>query len=85
MRRDELLGGVRQILLTQWDPCSVGDNPKLADEYDSYARGIADVLLLSSPSASSLTAILEDAESELGVALPAEQRLRIAHRLLSLL
>ncbi len=83
MDRDEILAGVRRVLLADWDPCGVGDNPKLADEYDHYALDIADVLL-ASPSEASVTAALENAEGELGVTLPEEQRLRTVHSLLKL-
>jgi len=27
---------LRAILLSEWDPLCIGDNPKLADEYDRY-------------------------------------------------
>lgn len=84
MRRDELFAEVRKVLLAEWDPCGVGDNPNLSEEYDSYAPEIVNALL-SSPTLPWLIAILEDAESGLGVALPEEQRLRTARRLLSLL
>jgi len=84
MERDELFAGVRRVLLAKWDPCGVGDNPNLTDEYDGYADDVVDALL-ASPSIASLTAVLEDAESELGVVLPQEQRVRTAKRLLSLL
>lgn len=32
----ELTNKIREILLESWDPLSVGDNPHLSDEYDSY-------------------------------------------------
>jgi hypothetical protein len=83
MRRDDLFAEVRTVLLAEWDPCGVGDNANLSDEYDKYASEIANALL-SSPALPSLIAVLEVAESELGVALPQEQRLRTAQRLLSL-
>ncbi|CAN5324410.1 hypothetical protein BH10PSE3_BH10PSE3_36380 [soil metagenome] len=35
---------VRGVLLNQWDPLNVGDNRKLADEYDSYLSGIVKAL-----------------------------------------
>jgi len=35
---------VRRVLLGQWDPLCVGDNPKLANEYDSYLSQIIKAL-----------------------------------------
>lgn len=35
---------IRQVLLDQWDPLCVGDNRKLADEYDSYLGEIVKAL-----------------------------------------
>lgn len=31
---------IRSILLHDWDPLGVAENPNLADEYDSYIGGI---------------------------------------------
>lgn len=31
---------VREILLHEWDPIGVADNPECFDEYDRYARTI---------------------------------------------
>jgi hypothetical protein len=31
---------VRAILLRDWDPLSVGENPNLTDEYDAYIPGL---------------------------------------------
>jgi hypothetical protein len=31
---------LRAILLRDWDPLSVGENPNLADEYDAYIPGL---------------------------------------------
>jgi len=35
---------VRTVLLKEWDPLGVGDNPNLADEYDAYIPGILHLL-----------------------------------------
>ena len=35
-----MLRSVRAILLLDWDPLDIGDNPNLADEYDAYIPGI---------------------------------------------
>ena len=33
---NDYINEIRSILLSDWDPLGVGDNPKLIDEYDSY-------------------------------------------------
>lgn len=33
---------IREILLEQWDPLSVGDNPSLSDEYDVLYLGLSE-------------------------------------------
>lgn len=35
---------VRAILLSDWDPLIVGDNPRLSDEYDDYIPAILQLL-----------------------------------------
>jgi hypothetical protein len=35
---------IRTILLKDWDPLGVGDNPNLANEYDDYIPGILRLL-----------------------------------------
>ncbi|QEH34902.1 hypothetical protein OJF2_34470 [Aquisphaera giovannonii] len=35
-----LMEAVRQVLLREWDPIGVADNPACFDEYDRYARTI---------------------------------------------
>ncbi|QNI36772.1 hypothetical protein [Edaphobacter albus] len=45
----ELRVEVRRILMDQWDPIGVKDEPNAADEYDSY---LGDILLLLKGNAS---------------------------------
>jgi len=84
MDRESLLAGVQRVLLADWDPCGVGDNPALTDEYDTYGKRITDVLL-ASLSKASVEAALDDAEAELGITLPRQQRDRAVRALLALL
>src|SRR5262245_7382612 len=35
---------IRNILLTDWDPLGIGDNPNLANEYDDYILGILNLV-----------------------------------------
>jgi hypothetical protein len=39
-RMRDLVGKVDEILLHEWDPVGVRDNPRAWDEYSSYAPGL---------------------------------------------
>jgi hypothetical protein len=68
MSDDRVYRYVRQVLLKEWDPCNVGANDALSDEYDSYVTTI--VSLMAQPaSAEVLSAALSEMETELGVSL----------------
>jgi hypothetical protein len=40
----ELRIQIRRILMSEWDPIGVSDNPDAADEYDAYIGGIYELL-----------------------------------------
>ena len=44
MNNDNLASRVRMILLRDWDPLIVGDNPNLSDEYDDLIPSIVSLL-----------------------------------------
>ncbi|MGH6811918.1 MAG: hypothetical protein ACREDM_06060 [Methylocella sp.] len=44
MRNSEKSQSVRTVLLREWDPLIVGDNPHLSDEYDDYIPAIVRLL-----------------------------------------
>jgi hypothetical protein len=54
---------IRAILLREWDPLSVGDNPHLADEYDSYIPTLYR-LLENAPTVERIAAVLERIEKD---------------------
>ena len=82
MNNEQITLKVRTILLRDWDPCGVGSNDALADEYDEYLPAIvALVARRASPSAVNQT--LSEFERELGVALPDQQRERAVQALLT--
>lgn len=66
---------VRKILLRDWDPFCVGDNPNLSDEYDSFIDGLI-ALLAKRPSPEKINQYLEGLEKELHAPLSAEQRVK---------
>lgn len=72
---------VRSVLLRDWDPLGVGDNPNLSDEYDSYIPELLR-LLRAGASATVIAEYLETLESRLGVDTSAGKGMEIAVRLL---
>jgi hypothetical protein len=40
---DKLNEGIRKILLENWDPVGIGENPNLRDEYDDYILDIVNI------------------------------------------
>lgn len=38
--RDRLMEAVREILLREWDPIGVAQNPDCSNEYDRYVRTV---------------------------------------------
>jgi hypothetical protein len=52
---------IRTVLMTQWDPIGVKDEPMAADEYDMYIGGIYG-LLTRSASASAISDHLREIE-----------------------
>lgn len=45
----ELTEQVHKVLLQQWDPIGVADEPAAQDEYDSYALAIARLVMDGEP------------------------------------
>ncbi len=84
-RGAEIQNSIRQVLFGEWDPIGVNDNPKLADEYDSYIAPIYQILT-GSRSEAELVAFLERTERQtIGVSSESNDHAqRVARRLLSL-
>ena len=59
----DIVNSIRQVLLTDWDPIGVLDEPTVQDEYDSYIGGVYR-LLFNAVSAQSIAAHLAKIESE---------------------
>jgi hypothetical protein len=75
---------IRKILLHQWDPLQIGDNPNLADEYDEHIPQL-NSLLSSSPDPKSVIDELKKIEVELDVFVTDQVRAQTAKELLELL
>ena len=74
---------VRIILLKEWDPLCVGDNPHLADEYDSF---IPDLIreIQHGADIAAISESLRKIEIKLEVNPPSGQRVRAAKRLVKM-
>jgi hypothetical protein len=45
----EFRARIEHVLLHEWDPCEVVDEPKAADEYNAYVYGVMQLLLAGAP------------------------------------
>ena len=80
-RTTELFHSVRQVLLSDWDPLEVGENPALIDEYDSYVPAILEALQGDSPR-EHLISELQRIEQSLGCTVSPRERETAAEKLL---
>jgi hypothetical protein len=68
---------VRTILLKEWDPLNVGDNPNLADEYESYLPELLK-FLKAHHSIHEIADYLEGIENSFGITPPSARRVKAA-------
>ena len=61
---------LRGVLLSVWDPLCVGDNPKLADEYDRYIPTLLSLLQQDADQAAIAAALQRIEKDELGMQSP---------------
>ncbi|RHX77444.1 hypothetical protein [Leptospira yasudae] len=74
MKKEEsLFIKLRSVLLKDWDPILVGENPNLSDEYDEYIEQIID-LLNQGKRENAIFEFLKYQETQLGLYVPSEQR-----------
>jgi len=85
MATKDVLARVRQLLLREWDPIGIADEPAAQDEYDGYVGQIAQSVFAHLP-ASEIANRLIIIETEL-VRLPGDRAraVRVADRLSRLL
>ena len=85
---EQLRARVREILLRDWDPCDVGNNPRLSDEYDDDVLPQVMEMLQKAQmvQAAEIVAMLTHLErSEFGISLPQERREAAARAILDAL
>lgn len=79
------MNDVREILLKQWDPLDIGDNPQLSNEYDAYVTTIAGLLASEGASYEAIDKQLSRIEhQEMGIHGLADRRHAAAEALLNL-
>ncbi len=78
---NRLQAGIHNILINEWDPIGVRDQPLAQDEYDSYIPGIIRLLERGAPE-SRLAEHLDQLETiEMGLPANHERNQRVATRL----
>lgn len=70
MNSAELRVRLRSILLTEWDPLCVGDNPNLADEYDRYIPVLLSLLEQNAEQAAIARILQKIEQDEFGMQTP---------------
>jgi hypothetical protein len=83
MNDDLKLQNIRAVLLRDWDPADIGDNPNLADEYDDYLAEVFN-LLRERADESRLYEHLLGLEKDFGIQLPEERRAKTVEALFKL-
>ena len=83
-RAREIQSQIREILLREWDPIGVRDEPRARDEYDAYIGGVYR-LLASEASPRSVAEHLARVEAEqMGLGAPADKLMDVATKLCAL-
>jgi hypothetical protein len=77
-----LIEKIRDVLIGDWDPIGVGDNPNLREEYDSAMSPLL-AALSKGAGESELAAILAAAETRFGVAGDVGRRERTVTKLMA--
>jgi hypothetical protein len=70
MSSAEIRVRLRGILLTEWDPLCVGDNPNLADEYDRYIPVLLSLLQQNAEQAAISRILQKIEQDEFGMQTP---------------
>lgn len=84
MNRAELATAVRSILMQDWDPIGVKEEPTAADEYDTYAAQVARILLTGAPAEVIATYLTDVEGGHMGLAKNAVRAERVARLLTAL-
>lgn len=81
----EIQDSIRQVLFLDWDPIGVNDNPRLADEYDSYITPIYRILASTRSEDDLIDYLFETEHDTIGCGCQSREQLRpVAQKLLAL-
>ena len=84
-RAAEIQDSIRQVLFRDWDPIGVNDNPKLADEYDSYIAPVYRILTGSRSEDDLIECLYRTEHDQIGAGRESPEQLRpVALKLLAL-
>jgi len=84
-RASEIQDCIRKVLFRDWDPIGVNDNPKLADEYDSYLAPVYRILTGSRSEDDLIGLLYRTEHDQIGTGCESPEPLRpVARKLLAL-
>lgn len=81
---NELLKGVRQVLLNVWDPIGIRDVPDAQDEYDDYLIPVLQALRNGAEVPELSALLIRIVEEQIGLSADAEQSRQAAEQLYAL-
>ena len=79
-KRHHLVGiqdQIRKILLEEWDPIGIRNEPGAQDEYDSYVGPLHTLLLGGAPPSKVADHLAHIEDAEMGLPISAEKRLPV--------
>lgn len=84
-RNERLLAAVQKILFEEWDPVGVNNDERCRDEYDSYAKGLVDLLKVGADETRIAARLASLQKNGMGLsAIDEERDRRVARRLVNL-
>ena len=84
MRSDALSHAVRTVLMEDWDPIDIKDEPAAQDEYDGFIQHILGLLNRDASVSALSERLLQIETMEMGLRGDYERALRVAEKLAAL-
>jgi hypothetical protein len=81
MKPDTLFDAVRLILMRDWDPIGINDEPDAQDEYDAYIQPLLRLVREGVSSSVLSDRLLQIETDEMGLPGDRERALRVAEKL----
>ncbi len=67
MKNNAIVLEIRSVLINDWDPIGIGDNPNLGDEYDGYIGSIMKILMQRLPNEEIVVFLKKIENTEMGI------------------